>query len=207
MGNQVTKTADNVRKRMTIRRRRPDQVNEFTAEDIEKRFNNIPTLTDQEKIILKTSWAVIQHKVDETGTQLFIKMFEANPETQNVFTKFQGIDLVQLEASQEIVHHGRRVMRIVDMVITNLENYQEMWEQLIKLGRDHFSYGALPMYLDLMGPHFVIAVRQALENDWYEALEYHWLALFNIIVYVMKFGWHLQRADVQRKARSHSMAQ
>ena len=66
------------------------------------------------------------------------------------------------------------------------------------------GYGALPMYLDLMGPHFVIAVRNSLGNEWYEALEYHWLALFNIIVYILKFGWHLQRADVQRKALTRS---
>lgn len=65
------------------------------------------------------------------------------------------------------------------------------------------GYGALPMYLELMGPHFVIAIRGTLGNDWYEALEYHWLALFNIITYIMKFGWHLQRTDVQRKAQSH----
>ena len=57
------------------------------------------------------------------------------------------------------------------------------------------------MYFDLMGPHFVIAVRSCLGNDWYEALEYHWLALFNIIVYVMKFGWNLQRAEEQKNAR------
>ena len=60
------------------------------------------------------------------------------------------------------------------------------------------------MYFDLMGPHFVIAIRHTMANEWYEALEYHWLALFNIIIYVLKFGWHLQRADVQKTARSQS---
>jgi len=64
------------------------------------------------------------------------------------------------------------------------------------------GYGALPMYFDLMGPHFVIAARNNMGNDWYEALEYHWLALFELIIYIMKFGWHLQRADVQNKAQS-----
>ena len=66
------------------------------------------------------------------------------------------------------------------------------------------AHGALPMYFDLLGPHFVIAIRGSLADNWYEALEYHWLALFNIIAYCLKFGWHLQRADVQNKARSRS---
>ena len=60
------------------------------------------------------------------------------------------------------------------------------------------------MYFDKMGPHFVIVVRSTLADNWYEALEYHWLAFFNIVTYIMKFGWHLQRADVQNKARSQS---
>jgi hypothetical protein len=37
------------------------------------------------------------------------------------------------------------------------------------------------MYFDLMGPHFVIAIRSTLAGEWYEALEYHWLALFNMV--------------------------
>ena len=57
------------------------------------------------------------------------------------------------------------------------------------------------MYLDQLGPSFIVAVRGAIGGDWYEALEYHWLAVFNIIVYCMKFGWNLQRADEQHMAR------
>jgi hypothetical protein len=53
------------------------------------------------------------------------------------------------------------------------------------------------MYLDLVGPHFIMSLRQCLGNDWYEALEYHYLALFDMIVYGMKAGWSLQRADEQ----------
>ena len=66
-------------------------------------------------------------------------MFAANPETKNVFAKFQGIDLVQLELSSEITQHGRRVMMIVDKAVKHIDNYQELWEVFIKLGRDHFS--------------------------------------------------------------------
>ena len=63
------------------------------------------------------------------------------------------------------------------------------------------DYGALPMYFDLIGPHFVIAVRACVGRDWYEALEYHWLAFFNTFTYIMKFGWNLQRAEEQKRAR------
>ena len=56
------------------------------------------------------------------------------------------------------------------------------------------------MYLDLVGPQFIISLRQCLADEWYEALEYHYLALFDMIVYGMKTGWNLQRSDEQVKA-------
>lgn len=204
VGDQATKATEHLRKRMTIRRRRPDQESEFSAEEIQRKFSYIPTLTEDEKEILRSSWAMISRSLNEAGGQTFLRMFESNPETRNAFPKFQGIDLMQLETSEEIYSHGTRVMGIIKITIENLDDYQTLWDCLIKLGREHFSYGALPMYLDLMGPHFVIAIRNTLGHEWYEALEYHWLALFNIIVYIMKFGWHLQRTDVQRRAQSNS---
>ena len=77
-------------------------------------------------------------------------MFESNPETQNQFRKFQGMDLVQLEQSAEMAQHGKRVLSIVGMTVDNLDNYQIVWDNLIKVGREHFSkyyYYLLPIYL------------------------------------------------------------
>ena len=53
------------------------------------------------------------------------------------------------------------------------------------------------MYFELMGPHFVIAIRSTLAGDWYEALEYHWLALFTMVSLVVR-----QRAFTQGTIRS-----
>ena len=70
---------------------------------------------------------------------------------------------------------------------------------------DFADHGALPMYLDLIGPQFVLALRQCLGGDWEERFEYHFLALFDMIVYGMKVGWTLQRADEQTKASTSSI--
>lgn len=60
------------------------------------------------------------------------------------------------------------------------------------------------MYFDVMGTNFVIAVRHAMEGEWYEALEFNWLQLFTVLSYTMKFGWNLQRADEQKQASQMS---
>ena len=56
----------------------------------------------------------------QTGAQTFIRMFESHPDTQYIFPKFRGIDLMALEQSLVIVQHGTRVMGIVDTVVKNM---------------------------------------------------------------------------------------
>ena len=77
MGNQATKvseqaseTASSIKKRLTIRRRRPEIVGDFTSEDIKKKFDGIPILTVDEKQVLKSSWALIVKKIDVVSTNL-----------------------------------------------------------------------------------------------------------------------------------------
>lgn len=71
MGNQATKvtdsasaTASSIKKRLTIRRRRPETVTDFTAEDIQKKIDGIPVLTNQEISVLKSSWELIAKKIE-----------------------------------------------------------------------------------------------------------------------------------------------
>jgi len=109
VGGQVTQASETVRKRLTIRRRRPQDESDFSAIEIERKFLNIPTLTENEKNVLRSSWDVISKRVDQAGAVTFLGMFESNPETQNPFGDCPGIDLVQFEDS---IFNGKRVMEI-----------------------------------------------------------------------------------------------
>ena len=80
MGNQATKvtdsasaTASSIKKRLTIRRRRPETVTDFTIEDIQRKFENIPILTQQEISVIKSSWELIVKKI-ELVRYIFFKL-------------------------------------------------------------------------------------------------------------------------------------
>ena len=64
-------------------------------------------------------------------------MFESHPDTQYIFPKFRGIDLMALEQSLVIVQHGTRVMGIVDTVVKNMVKiatvvWSQLWNQVPK---------------------------------------------------------------------------
>ena len=65
VGGQATQAAETVRKRLTIRRRRPQDESDFSAVEIERKFLNVPTLSEDEKKVLRSSWDLISQKVDQ----------------------------------------------------------------------------------------------------------------------------------------------
>jgi hypothetical protein len=73
-GGQATQAVETVRKRLTIRRRNPQDESEFSALEIQRKFNNMPNLTEEEKKVLRSSWDIISQKVDQVR-KLFNNLF------------------------------------------------------------------------------------------------------------------------------------
>jgi len=197
MGNDASK---NLKRAMTIKRggRGSDAGDEYSAIDIREKYERLPKVSVEERMIIKSSWRIIQNKViARHGTDFFIEIFDSQFKPPiGVTPVFQG--------------HGEKMIQVVGKAIETLrdgkdpteQENQELWDMLIENGRLYLGYGALPMYFDVMGTNFIIAVRQMMDNEWYEALEYNWLQLFGMLTYAMKFGWNLQRADEQKQAAS-----
>ena len=63
MGNQQSR--ENIKRSMTIRRRgnRADDGDEYTAIDIRERYERMPKVSCQERMIIKSSWRTIKNKV------------------------------------------------------------------------------------------------------------------------------------------------
>jgi len=199
MGNDASKS---LKRTLTVRRGggRGEIPDEYSPIDIREKYERMPKVGSQERMIIKSSWKTIKRNViQKRGMDLFIDTYDIQ------FKPPLGVTPVFRE-------HGEKLMQVVteaiDRLADNMEpNDQEsqlLWDSLIEHGRKYLGYGALPMYFDVMGTNFVIAVRQSMDNEWYEALEWNWLQLFNMLSYTMKFGWNLQRAEEQKQASSMS---
>ena len=81
VGGQVTQASETVRKRLTIRRRRPQDESDFSAIEIERKFLNIPTLTENEKNVLRSSWDVISKRVDQVRYHIAVAKKVHTPTT------------------------------------------------------------------------------------------------------------------------------
>ena len=68
----------------------------------------------------------------QDGESRFLHKFESNQETEDPILQ----QFTQIDAS---IFNGKSAMIIVALTLENLENYQALWRNLIRLGRDHFG--------------------------------------------------------------------
>ena len=75
---------------------------------------------------------------------------------------------------------------------------QQMEEFLLDLGRKHFSYGARPQLMELLGRVFVESLNPLFEDHHdFSLIQESWNAFFGVIVFWMKMGFKY----VQNKGR------
>ena len=77
MGNKVGKATEGVRNRMSFRQRRlnDDNMTEYSDLYVRTKFQNIPVLTPDEKEVVRSSWQIIQTKLDKVNICLNIHWF------------------------------------------------------------------------------------------------------------------------------------
>ena len=68
-----------------------------------------------------------------------MELFTAYPDTQLLFRAFHAEDLGALESSNAALQHGQTVCALVQRVVQSLDDYDAVWDILLKSGRSHFS--------------------------------------------------------------------
>ena len=71
MGNDASK---NLKRHMTMRRggNRSEPADEYSAIDIREKYERMPKVSAQERMIIKSSWKTIQNKVIQTVSNIGI---------------------------------------------------------------------------------------------------------------------------------------
>lgn len=60
--------------------------------------------------------------MDSVGQQLFVDLFEVEPNVLKYFEAFREVGLRNMLQSRSFSHHGVRVMNLVKFAVENLEN-------------------------------------------------------------------------------------
>ncbi|XP_069493613.1 neuroglobin-1-like [Ambystoma mexicanum] len=165
-------------------------------------------LSEQEVLLLRDSWRLIQDDISKLGVIMFVRLFETHPECKDVFFLFRDVDdLQKLRTSKELRTHGLRVMSFVEKSIARIDHPERLEQLALELGKSHYKYNAPPKYYQYVGAEFISAVQPILKEKWTPEVENIWQHLFMYISNVMQMGYQEEerrKAEEKHRLRGHN---
>ncbi|KAK3787490.1 hypothetical protein RRG08_025752 [Elysia crispata] len=90
---------------------------------------------------LKQSWKGIKRKMEETGVEMFVRLFKTNSDLQALFQGFKHIRSDdELRSNEALEYHATLVMTTLDDAITHIDNYEFVRQLLHKTGGSHIKF-------------------------------------------------------------------
>ncbi|GFS08611.1 neuroglobin [Elysia marginata] len=130
-------------------------------------------LTYKQVFSLKQSWKGIKRKMEETGVEMFVRLFKTNSDLQALFQGFKHIRSDdELRSNEALEYHATLVMTTLDDAITHIDNYEFVRQLLHKAGGSHMKFeGFQPDNFMQMKEPFLEAVRVTLGDRYTDNMQ------------------------------------
>ncbi|RUS80359.1 hypothetical protein EGW08_011877 [Elysia chlorotica] len=122
---------------------------------------------------LKQSWKGIKRKMEETGVEMFVRLFKTNSDLQALFQGFKHIRSDdELRSNEALEYHATLVMTTLDDAITHIDNYEFVRQLLHKTGGSHMKFAGFhpDNFMQIKEP-FLEAVRVTLGDRYTENMQ------------------------------------
>ena len=77
------------------------------------------------------------------------RFFETNPEYQRLFPEFKDVPPSELEKTNALYGHAKRVMKALENAVSALDDAESFGAYLDELGRRHKTRALKPTHLDV----------------------------------------------------------
>ncbi|KAL8585150.1 hypothetical protein ACOMHN_013165 [Nucella lapillus] len=90
---------------------------------------------------LRQSWKGIKRNMEETGVEMFVRLFKSNGELKNMFHAFKDLNSDdEMRSNEALENHATLVMTTLDDAITHIDNFDYVAEVLRKTGASHVRF-------------------------------------------------------------------
>ena len=129
---------------------------------------------DQRRLVRET-FELLRDQAVPVSLLFYGKLFELDPATRRLFLN-------------DIAAQGRKLMTMLDSVVTSLDSFDGMRERLRELGRQHTGYGVKPGDYETLIAAFLWTLAQALGPDFDAAAREAWRVILTDISETMQSG-------------------
>ncbi len=127
-----------------------------------------------EKIALvRSSWQKVLPIKDTAATLFYGRLFELDPSLRPMF-------------KGDMAEQGRKLMTMINMVVSSLDNLAPLLENIQNLGRRHVDYGVTEAHYDTVGSALLWTLEQGLGEQFTPAVKGAWTDAYGTLASVMK---------------------
>ncbi|XP_078345225.1 globin-1-like isoform X2 [Oculina patagonica] len=144
--------------------------------------SSVIPLTEAQKYLVRETWETVEIHRNSVGKKTFLRFFEKNPEYQRLFPEFKEVPPEELEKTNALYGHAKRVMKAVENAVSALDDAESFSSYLEELGRRHKTRALKPTYLDAMQDALMFTLNDLLKSSWTEETAEAWRKLFHFII-------------------------
>ncbi|TKR61068.1 hypothetical protein L596_028229 [Steinernema carpocapsae] len=142
-------------------------------------------LNERQKFLLVANWKGISRKASETGATMFVQLLRSNEQFYEVFNFGHVRSSTKEEQLQDerITKHAETVMKMLDVVISNVKDADYMFQLLQKSGAEHAYRPRFQpeMFWKIEEP-FLFAVKEILQDRYTENMDQIYRVIIKIIL-------------------------
>jgi hemoglobin-like flavoprotein len=122
--------------------------------------------------LIETSFAKVVPIADAAAGLLYGRLFELDPSLRPLF-------------KGDMEEQGRKLMRMIGIVVTNLTRLETIIVALRRMGEKHATYGVREQHYGTVAQALLWTLAQGLGEHWNPALEEAWTAAYTTLSGVM----------------------
>jgi nitric oxide dioxygenase len=129
-------------------------------------------MTPEDITLIQESWAGVVPISDTAATLFYGQLFETAPEVRPLFTG-------------DMDEQGRKLMRMLGLVVNGLPRLAELVPDVGALGRRHAGYGVAAEHYPAVGAALIWTLQQGLGPAFTPAHEAAWSAAYGVLADTM----------------------
>jgi hemoglobin-like flavoprotein len=130
-------------------------------------------MTPEKIALVRNSWQQVL-PIKDTAAQLFYgRLFELDPSLRSMF-------------KGNMVEQGGKLMSMINMVVSSLDNLGPLLGRIEALGRGHVAYGVTEAHYDTVGSALLWTLGKGLGEQFTPAVREAWTEAYGILSSAMK---------------------
>ncbi|CAG5135834.1 unnamed protein product [Candidula unifasciata] len=158
--------------------------------NIAQPHNEALGLSQRQVFSMKQSWKGIKRRMEETGVEMFVRLFHVDETLQTMFHKFKDIrNDEELRSNEALEYHATLVMTTLDDAIVHIDNFEYVQQLLHRVGASHVKFqGFRPETFYKMREPFLEAVKVTLGDRYTENIQSVYIVAISFILNTMVEG-------------------